>query len=530
MRKIPFLYLLFSSLLVAQLPIEQLDDNHLVKAGRDLSRYWYAPDGYPLVTPFIIYDGNPVISLPDATAGFGLFPGTDAGYSFFGSALEVQQDSAGTLRPYSKIHYNYGSYGYGSIYFRHHQYRNGWSFDVYGQNELADGAYPGNNGTKTNFNAIVTIAANDSVDYELRYHSWHYSFRATPIVIDTTIAGAAREQSFWDYVSFSRKGDTILGFTTRFGADALVNSGTWQNGLNSSRSHNLDAASLTAGIAQGSRRGAFRAAFKLGYRNGGTMFTQNDASRAYYQLSASLADSVGESFAYAMSWNSYGDESINTLNARAQMALLEKYEIGAGFTRFRQNAIFAGNAEGQLSYIEGKLKQPLTNSFSVSGGMRFAAYNNVAAFLEADGDKTHLSAQFAAHLLVKYLNVSLGLRQRLYGFEQQPEQNAFLRGELRFNAYRGLYLGGIVKVNYYRNYRDYYFDTILYRLTSGNTLTKESWSLDVRGEASVRNFTIYYEGTHLDAFVVSGTDYNHMQGYAFDLPRFRVGVEWMLFN
>ena len=67
-------------------------------------------------------------------------------------------------------------------------------------------------------------------------------------------------------------------------------------------------------------------------------------------------------------------------------------------------------------------------------------------------------------------------------------------------------------------------------MVAGDSHINDSWQLDIRVAAKIKDFEIYYEGIHLDAFLGNNADIARIRGFEHDLARYRFGICWILFN
>ena len=93
-----------------------------------------------------------------------------------------------------------------------------------------------------------------------------------------------------------------------------------------------------------------------------------------------------------------------------------------------------------------------------------------------------------------------------------------------------MYIEAWGNLTYQGDYRQYNFDLENYLMVNGNTDIRDSWQFDVKIAAHIKGFEIFYEGIHLDAFMGNELDISRIRGFEHDLPRYRIGIKWILFN
>ena len=501
--------------------------------GRVFSRIWYLPDGYW---------GNPVFRENDHNYFFDPYsmPGDLSLTAFDEYDFHLNEgvfssliDTIDTLEPYTNLHYSVGSYQYSNVFIRHKQYLGNWTIDIHGQNNTGEDGHALSKGNRANVNAVIRF--NDTRDsyYELDYEVWRFTYRYYPFLPDTTITRQPKDDQLIDKWTLRRvwqgKGSDLF----EAGGSVFWREGHWTPGSEPEQAFNYRIYSAYFNWQNEIGESFIKLDGSVNFHEGFNR-RSNDHIEEYSALLAGdfitgfgkyLKTKINVIGGY-LEENPYGQAKLDLLYNGFSLRL------GGGlFPAFDKYGVYNKSNLNKL-WLEFHYSLNLHKNITADLGVRSAQYANIKWLdIGQIDDKQNINTLSAAVGFKKgILSLDAEYRYKLDGFKEMPKNAAALNAVLYFRLISQLYIEAWGNLTYQGDYRQYNFDLENYLMVNGNTDIRDSWQFDVRIAAHIKGFEIFYEGIHLDAFMGNELDISRIRGFEHDLPRYRIGIKWILFN
>lgn len=506
----------------------------IISPGRVFTKRWYDADGYSAFPVNTRYNSDEIFDPYSMPVDLSLLPPDEHRMEIMGGELNILTDSLKYRQPYTNLHYQFGSYTYKNLFVRHRQTLGRWAIDLYGQNSSGDDGHPFSNGTLANISGRISYLDSKNTSIELQYEAWRLHYRYNPYYPDSSIVRQARDKVLTDRWSLKRvwikneieKTEAGVRFASREGhwvpadiPEQNFDYRTYGGYLGIDRIFRGNPLFLRAdlNIYEGkTRKGEIEdTAYSL-FLNGYYFF----GNKMYYIGKISFSGGVLPGLTYG--------KIIAQINLKEFLFL----RGGTGLIpRFDEYGIY-NKQSFTNTWADARFRILTGKHIDVFAGAGSSYFSGIRWIAIAQNNDTQLSNRLSisANYHVSNLQINLKFVNKITGFEQMPDQQAELEGKFKFRLISKLYINSHLLFRYAHNYKQYEFDLDNYLLKNGFSTIENSMQLDVKIAAQIKDFEIYYQGIHLDAFMIDDYDFAPIKGFAHDLPRFRIGVRWILFN
>ncbi len=509
-----------------------------LRMGRDFSRVWFLSDGLGELPFGEKYGYGYRFDPYNPSRDLSLYPPDDKDIAFSNGELSINIDSLKSNIPYTHLHYQTGSYGYLNLFVRFRQRLGNWLMDLHGRNEYGDDGHTYNDGNRVNFTGLVRYYLSEASYWEINYRVKRKRYNYWPLERDTTILFPAVDHSAMDQWSLV-KGWRSRGGETRSGIQYFSRGGSWTGSKENYDPYDYKNVRLFFQKRQSLCNRNFSVFASLGYnwgkiRGSGEYSEREDMKnisgvlRGEYtaEINADLLISgkaralyVNEKFSGAIDFSmDYGDH----------------FGITGGGELYLLPDVYGvlGNNSGGRWYGDFEYRLKEKNLWKLSFLLRSVRYTGLDKYPGGSLEKDENAFLFVTRASFKkwIVGAEVDYQYRISGFSFLPQHFGSFSLDLNFPVIGKMSFAGKGTILFAEKYTPFDFDLIHNFLTPGSDSGYGNWQLNVRAAARFPDFEIYYLGTHLDAFLLDGNDFSWVRRFPDNLPRYRIGVSWILWN
>lgn len=508
--------------------------SRIISPGRRFTKQWFDANGYSAFPVNKYYNSDELLDPYSMPLDLSLLPSDEHRMDINGGELNIITDSVKYRQPYTNLHYQFGSYAYKNLFVRHHQTLGRWTIDLHGQNSSGEDGHPFSSGTKANISGRISYMDGKNTSIELEYEAWRLHYRYNPYYPDSSIVRQAGDKVLTDRWTLKRVWVKNEIERTEAGIRYASREGHWvpatmpeQNFDYRTYGGYLEINRIFLGnplflrtdlnFYEGkTRKGEIDDPDYSFFLNGDYFF----GNKMLYMGKISFSGGVLPGLTYG--------KIIAQINLKEFLFL----KGGTGLTpRYDEYGVYKKQSFNN-TWADARFRILTGKNMDVFAGVGSSYFNGIRWIEIAQNKDTQLSNQLSisANYHVSNLQINIKFVNKITGFEQIPDQQAELGGKFKFRLISHLYIDSYLLFRYAHNYKQFEFDLDKYLLKNGFSTIENSLQLDLKITAKIEDLEIYYQGIHLDAFIVDDYDFAPIKGFAHDLPRFRIGVRWILFN